>query len=281
MYPRRLKDLVQLSIPERLDVLAEGLGLLTEQATILRDDVSFLDEANRRRGSAALGVIADEEAAKTLILLDLIRGGWNDQNQVRRQLGWFYDHLARGIYAELCGMRPADFAEVCRLVEMYRPSHYLDGPNDIDYIFRNETLVQREEALYVDYIREENESRWVGPRSDGLSFGHLTSALDLVISLGRIGCTSRRGLNIIASTWSGQTIQETTHWREVRSLNVQIVRELGREGLFSPDADETDTGRVVDGWTFPLAQLDLDLIKVDVRELRTDRTNRLSNWHNF
>lgn len=122
MHARRLKDLVQCPIPERLDVIAEGLELLTEQQSILREDVLFLHKANRRRGCAALGAIADEEAAKTLILLDLIRGGRNDQKQVRRQFGRFYDHLARGIYAELCGMRPGDFAEVRRFVVMCRPS---------------------------------------------------------------------------------------------------------------------------------------------------------------
>jgi hypothetical protein len=282
MEPRRLKDLAQLPATERLDVIAEGLSLLAEQARTLRDDLVVLAEARRSRAYAVVNVTAEEEAAKALILLDLVRTGWREPQLVGRQLRRFYDHLVRLIYAEMCHMRPADFAEVRRLVEIYRPSHYLDGPSDVDFIFRNQTLAQREEALYVDYVRDEDGARWVSPAThDSLLFGHLAVPLDLVISLDRVGCTSREGLDVIATAWDGVVIEDSTHWQEARALNQQIARTLLDRGLNSPDADGNDVARVVDRWIFPITQLDLELVHVTTEELRADRARGLAAYDDY
>jgi hypothetical protein len=40
-------------------------------------------------------------------------------------------------------MRPADFREVRERINWLRRSHYLDGPNDVDWIFRNQLFSQR------------------------------------------------------------------------------------------------------------------------------------------
>jgi hypothetical protein len=82
-----------------------------------------------------------------LILLDLVRLGWRDHSKVKAQISPFYDHLGRCIYVEVLESRPADFAEVRRMVEDMRQAYFLDGPNDVDWIFRNELLSSREEGL--------------------------------------------------------------------------------------------------------------------------------------
>jgi hypothetical protein len=51
-----------------------------------------------------------------------------------------------------CGMRPGTLAELQEYVDNHREEFYLDGPNDVDWIFRNEVLEGREGALYVDYV---------------------------------------------------------------------------------------------------------------------------------
>jgi hypothetical protein len=111
MQPRALKRLMQLAEPERLDVIAEGLGLLAEHVATLREDVLHLAEADRPRGLAVLSAQSEEEAAKVLILLDLVRMNWRDHEAVSRQVGRFYYHLARCIYVDATQMRPADFRE--------------------------------------------------------------------------------------------------------------------------------------------------------------------------
>jgi hypothetical protein len=56
-------------------IIAEGLDLLAEQAVTLRADATALFDAGHRRGHAVLAAHADEESAKALILLDLVRAG--------------------------------------------------------------------------------------------------------------------------------------------------------------------------------------------------------------
>jgi hypothetical protein len=280
MEAKRLKDLAQLPVSKRLDAIAEGLALLAEQARTLRADLVSL--ADHPRAYQVVTVTAEEEAAKALILLDVIRTGWRDPKLVSRQLSRFYDHLVRQIYAEMCHMRPATFAEIRNLVQIYRPSHYLDGPYDVDYVFRNQSLAQREEALYVDYVNDEDGPRWVTPATrNDLMFGPLTVPLDLVISLDRIGCTSRDGLDVIAAAWDGVVIKDSTHWQELRALNDDIARTLIARGLNSPDADSKDLARVVDRWLFPMTELDLELVRVSREELEAERARRLARLGDF
>ena len=81
VQPRALKRLMQLPEPERLDAIAEGLGLLAEHVATLRQDVIHLAEADRPRGRAVLAAQSEEEAAKALILLDLVRMDSRDQGR--------------------------------------------------------------------------------------------------------------------------------------------------------------------------------------------------------
>src|ERR1700722_7943654 len=172
MEPRALKRILQLAEPKRLDAIAEGLGLLTEHVATLREDVVYLAEGARARGRAVLGAQSEEEAAKALILLDCVRMDWRDRKAVSRQIGRFYNHLARCIYADVTQMRPGDFREVRERVDWLRRSHHLDGPNDVDWIFRNPLIAEREDSLYVDYVHEEEGDRWSTPASKkGSDFG--------------------------------------------------------------------------------------------------------------
>ena len=51
-----------------------------------------------------------------------------------------------------------------RLVDILRREFYLDGPNDVDWIFRNQILDSRESRLYVDLIAdEEGRLTWTSP----------------------------------------------------------------------------------------------------------------------
>lgn len=112
MQARALKNLTQLPPAKRLDVIAEGLELLVEHVTTLTDDLMYLSKGGRPRGALVLEAQSQEEAAKVLILLDLVRLGWGDPIKVNVQIKRFYDHLSRCIYAEVSQMRPADLAEV-------------------------------------------------------------------------------------------------------------------------------------------------------------------------
>ncbi len=115
MEARSLTQLTTVPVTQRVALIAEGLDLIAEQVTTLHGDLRHLIEVGRRRSAAVVDGLAQEEAAKPLILLDVVRMGWRDQALVQRQLRRFYDHLARGIYARVVDVRPADLAEVRRL----------------------------------------------------------------------------------------------------------------------------------------------------------------------
>lgn len=277
MHPRALKRLLQLPNKERFPRISEGLGLLVEQVAALDSDLSALAKAERWRGFDILAAQADEEAAKALILLDFVRMDPSNRKASARQLGYFYNHLARCIYVEMVQMRSAEFAEVRGLIDMMRQSHYLDGPNDVDWIFRNELLARREESLYVDYIHEEEGERWVTPASnDRFMYPPSPEPIrKLVGALHRLGAMSPKGLAIIADHWSPVAPEEQTHWQEVVAINRAIIEELIDADLVTDEALAEDGSFAVQHWPFPMGSLDLSVRKVDISELEAER----DSWH--
>jgi hypothetical protein len=222
--------------------------------------------------------LAQEEAAKVLILLDVVRIGWRNQALVQRQLRRFYDHLARGIYARVVEGRPADLAEVRRYVDSLRRSHYLDGPNDVDWTFRNEIMAEREDGLYVDYVMAEDERFWTTPaRRDDYPALRPGMVIELVIALDRMGCLSVEGLEVVATAWRGQLIKDDTHWKIVGAINRQVVDALLRVGLAKPELTDRDVRLILEQWTFPLVHLDLEEEKVKSEDLQAQRDRWLAD----
>ncbi|MET7782610.1 hypothetical protein ABZU94_19255 [Streptomyces mirabilis] len=281
MKPRDLVAILNVPKAERLALIAEGLDLLAEHVSTLRDDLLHLQEAGRSRGAAVIDGLASEEAAKMLILLDVVRMGWSDTAAVRGQLRNFYSHLARGIYGRLIAGRPADLAEVRRYAESLRRSLYLDGPNDVDWIFRNSIEAEREESLYVDYVTSEDDSAWITPAR--LSDLKLTSwpsmAVDLALALRHLGCTTQAGLEIIAKEWDGFSLDDDTHWAKVEAINKSILIKLHAAGLCSSDLTRVDVRLALEQWIFPLGGVDLSQIKVTKTELLAERERWVtSQW---
>jgi hypothetical protein len=273
MEPRALPRLMRLDQQSRLAAIAEGLGLLAEQVETLGGDVDSLYGAGRRRGVTMLADQADEEAAKMLILLDVVRADPKDHKLVTRQLRRFSDHLARCIYVEIAQMSPEDLDEVRRIVHPMRLSHYLDGPNDVDWIFRNQVLERREVGLYVDYVHDDERDRWVTPAEhDGVLPGPPSSGVRrLVSSLHRVGVTGRRGLAIVAEVWRDHPVDDTTTWGDIESLNTRVVEKVLGEDLADPTTGDDDVARVIERWTFPLAGIDLGGIEISVEDLRAEQ----------
>jgi hypothetical protein len=257
---------------ERLDLVAEGLEFLAEHVQEVRADVLKLDEAGGRRGLAILVGQLEEEAAKSLILLDLIRMGWADQAAASRQLGYFSQHLPRRIYADQVGMRPATFGEVRGVVESMRPSLYLDGPNGVDWIFRDQLIAEREQTLYVDFVDYESTCKWVTPAAyDGAFFGVRTPVADLVLAMHRLGVSRRQGLDVVAASWVGRSIDDDTHWQEIIPINRRVIEEVLAIGELAPEATSEDASLVINRWGYPMGGLDLRESQVDREALERQR----------
>lgn len=266
MIPRRLDHLITLSNEERFPILGEGLERLGERVAHLSASISTLQEAGDVLAAAALDVICTEEAAKTLILLDLARC-MHPQKPFKMGCKYFYSHLARGIYAYVHEANPADFAEIEEYVAALRPSHYLDGPNDADWIFRNDILRGRETALYVDYEEtQRGEFEWSGGDRDSLYVaGRLT---ELVLALRTSGVLTEVGARAAAKAWKNVTFNGSSRWEIARDRAKHVLWEVAVQKQEKPSAEQKRAWHIVmTKWTFPLIQLDLNLDKVSIEEM--------------
>lgn len=276
---KSLPDIVSVPIPDRFAIIAAGFPLLVEHIATLRDSAQHLRDAGQPRAAAIIRMVMAEEAAKILILLDLARLGWEDQAAVRRQLKYFGDHVPRGIYVEVTSTSPASFNEVRQYAQMYQLSRYLDGPNDVDLIFRNRIESAREETLYVDYVWSEEGYRWLSPR-DRESFSSWSSGAvtELVLAMDRVGLLSLRGLESTAREWSSAIITPGLGWHENVRRNQLILVDLWNEKAFHPGATDADVNLILERWTFPMGTLDLRKIHVTDEELDEERERIMRNW---
>lgn len=287
MLPRRLKTIVQVPESRRFRVLAEGAKLLAESVTSLESDATTLGDLRRDRSAAVLRCFAEEEAAKVLILFDLARAGWRDDAAVKTSLTSFYIHLARGLYVKAYDGSPADLAEVCHYVDLWRQEYHLDGPMGVDWISGNEVLTSREEQLYVDYIEDEHGDRhWTGPAdrtaiSDASSSSSAlaSTVVRLVAAMQRIGLLTEQGLTATRAVWDGVVVDDTMHWSDLQPLNVAVVEKLAAllDRPYVTVEDREARKYVVEHWIFPLTRLDLSKAEVDPTDLKRERERWLAS----
>ncbi len=269
MHPRALKRIFQKNTAERDALVVEGLDLIVRHIEALLESI---ESSLNARQTEVVAVFAEEEAAKVLILLDMYRAGWNDQKTISRLASAFYNHLSRGIYVRMASMSPDTYGQAREYVDDIRESHYLDGPNEVDWIFRNAILSEREEALYVDLLEDEDGGLfWSDPgRWDDLRMGPPTAASSRVLALARLGCTSAEGLQHISETWHEVQLEPETHYQVVAKLNREILLRLDRQ------ATEPEINLALD-WQFPLGDFDLQQTDVDLKALQELR-ERHRHW---
>lgn len=267
MRPRAVAPLASLRDDELFESLAHGMTLLAEHARRIEAAARALEPAHVR-GAAPLRALAEEEAAKFLILLDAARCPRKPSETLPTHLKRFGNHLARGLYVEAYEGRPADFGEVRRYVDVLRRSRYLDGPNDVDWIFRNSVLARREERLYVDLVEYEEGPQWFSPaRLDGIHVLEWSTVLRLIDAAERLGFATSPGLRRVSDLWREVDLDDSMHWMTARDLNHQTVVSLVDAGV-SERAKEEDTSLLVDHWLFPLYSLDMRPVDVSLEELR-------------
>ncbi len=107
MRIKAIQDLSQLADDALFSEIAAGAALCVSNARQIDGDSILLNDLRRPAGSQILRLAAEEEAAKVLILLEAVRCPRIErQSDFNRQLQYFNDHLAKGIYAQYCSRRP-------------------------------------------------------------------------------------------------------------------------------------------------------------------------------
>jgi AbiV family abortive infection protein len=260
---RKLVDVVR-AMPEAdfLGWVAEGLVLVLKHAERLHRAQVALTDSRQHHAARIVHSICEEEAAKFLILVDIVRCPRNPDlraEQARR----FEDHIAKGIYARSCGMKPGTLGELQGFLHFYRERPYLDGPDGDNWEFGNEILRQREGTMYVDYVSIDETNCWVDPgrNEELMRVGDMEPAvLRLSRALAATGISAKRGLEVVAEVWQPVALTDQTTWNEVRQVNQRTLEALESLGALE-EASRDVYEQVIDGWQFPMYGLDLSAIK--------------------
>jgi AbiV family abortive infection protein len=266
--PRATKDLCQLSSTDFFGTLSEGLTIIARNVDGLWNGALTLQDNKQFHGARVLRAVAEEEAAKFLILLDAVRCP-NRDGLLAGQLDRFGNHLAKGLYARACGMRPVSLGQLQEYMDDCRRDFYLDGPTGADWILRNEIFYDREGALYVDYVDVGGDRYWLDPADTAATSSPSTepAAVQLLRHLHDAGFATASALAVVADVWHPLELTPDTHCTTVRSTNRETLERLDDKELLN-DIDARALSFIVTEWQFPMYSLDLSLIKVDKERLR-------------
>lgn len=283
MKHRAIKDLAQMNDKDLVNAVSEGLCLIYENGMSLWKSSQVLHEKEKAQGYRVLEAFACEEAAKYLILLDALRCPRTDNALFTRQLQKFNEHLAKGIYSKVCDWRPDSYGRLVGYVESQLKEYYLDGPNGIDWIFRNSIISEREEYFYVDYIAVDGESNsWLTPkRFDDvlMDFGtsiYIPGVLRVIENLHSLEIYQPNTLLEFSKYWRGVEFLKDTHHVKFRELNENCLLELHKKNLLN--LKEEMVSGFVEYYPYPLYREQMKEEKVSKEDLR-DKQNKWSpDW---
>lgn len=268
---RQAQRLCQLSHRRRLEFLAEGLPIILHSAQSFWESSERLRPSHGREAKVLDG-LAKEEAAKVLILMDAVRCPPKlIASKLNRIVGWFYEHLARLIYADAVSWRPMHFAQLREYVDLQRRGHFIDGHAG-EYILPNWTIYQRESTLYVDIEADQDQGlNWSIPRNPYTGLEALDSfmppALRLVAAMEQIGLFKVEGLQAVSDTWGSLEYLDKEDHHDGEMLTERLLHRLHAEGLMLDTVEKEDVAALYRDWQLPMYNLDFSLIPVTIEEL--------------
>jgi AbiV family abortive infection protein len=143
MKTRQFKKLAGLSPARRASLVVEGLVGIGDNVGRLVEELEKCNAAGAYRSARLLRNVGREEAGKFLVLIDAWRALDADAKTISRQFARAGAHLSKLIYAQIADYSIASQSELVDAVNRHRQGSYLDGPNDHDWIFRNDLLSER------------------------------------------------------------------------------------------------------------------------------------------
>ena len=283
---RAVRNLAQFPDERLFMVVSEGIPLIVQNAIKLDEAAGCLHQEKQFRASDIFRGFAKEEAAKVLILIDLIRCP-NKPNLKTEIANRFYCHVSKRIYATICSYPLIEsFSELRELIHIESRRYYLDGPNKADWIFSNSIAAEREQALYVDYVQDITEASgnyfWTDPEQWSIEAPVYMSpdCVELSRALSKVGAGSPDGLSIIADLWREFEPAPETNQEELRELISHTLERLTSFG--EENENQSVVEFIVSHWTFPLRGLEDMEPLTQAGNLETLRRERKSmiEWMN-
>lgn len=253
---------------KRLAFIAEGLPLILESARSLMAATNTLKDFKRE--ADILEGQAIEECAKMLILVDIVRCPPKVvSSRVATMIRWFYDHLARRIYAKAQSWNPTTLAELQEYIDGERRSHFVDGDN-FEYIMPNSELFWREGALYADVISDgDGAPKWHSPLK---AMGRIGTwdppVFSLVNSLDLAGVFTPKGLEIVRDTWGPIEFKSDVHWDAVNAPCEAMLKAVFDSRLVSDRISKGNLNLIRSNWQMPMYHLDFAKLAIPTDDLR-------------
>ncbi len=153
-----------------IQLISDGLVAINKNASRLINDVHLLLDSNKYASARFLLTTADEEMAKSYILLDMCRLDFIKYESVLRSLcRAFYDHVLKHAYTKIHrfdGIHDLNHAREIWEAEITKwwPNN---DPESGEPDMPHSTFFSRQMPLYVDYI--EYDHKWSIPSDDSES----------------------------------------------------------------------------------------------------------------
>ncbi|EAT08503.1 MULTISPECIES: hypothetical protein [Sphingomonadaceae] len=272
---RQAGILCNLPTERRLDLIAEGLPVILASAESFWTAAASLTQAPRE--ARVLEGFAEEEAAKILILMDLVRCPPKLVASLSGKIvRTFYDHLGRLIYGDAQSWRPVDVAQLRDYVDNTRQGHYLEGYAG-EYIVPNWSRYSREAAMYADIeVLDNGSAHW----SEPLQFGSVRrpsepAALMLGKAMAAVGMFTRAGLQAVAEVWGEVEFVDTQGYTEQEKLTQAMFERLDAAQVVTEAASADHVRLLRHYWQLPMYHLDFKEAAVPLETLQADREAQL------
>ena len=167
LYKNIFKDREEKEI---VHLISDGLISVMKNSSRLMNDVKSLLEANSYASALFLLTTADEEMAKSYILLDLCRLDFRKyESDLRCLCRAFYNHVIKHAYTFIHRLdRINDLAEAREIWEIEIKKWWPNNdPESGEPDMPHDTVFYREMPLYVDYI--EYDQQWSLPNDEHYS----------------------------------------------------------------------------------------------------------------
>ncbi|MBV8548013.1 MAG: hypothetical protein JO126_00980 [Alphaproteobacteria bacterium] len=216
---------------------------------------------------------AEEEAAKILILMDMVRCPEKMRSsKTGNIIAGFYAHLARLIYARATSWRPTDINELREYVDDTRCSHYREGYLG-EYILPNQEITNRECKLYADIeANEDGYLVWNTPQGNKHSFStYKPNALQVTEAMSALGMLKFEGLHTIAEVWNELEFKDIQGPSDNRQLTRRLLGKIMEKNLHESHAEQEHVEIIYNFWQMPMYNLDFGLINVPLEKLQEER----------
>jgi hypothetical protein len=266
---KRGRQIAQMENIKRLKFIAEGLPRILASSKGYWEAKVKLEKFPRE--ADVLEGLAKEEAAKVLILMDIVRCPANLLGEMTGKLmRWFYDHRSRLIYANAAHWCAPSLIQLREYIEPELKSHYLEGDYN-EYILPNRIDYNRENKLYVDIEQHyDGTLNWSAPFSFKMDFGWSfpPASLNQAEAMDTLGLFTERGIMAVSEIWGQVNFKDSETRQDADALTEELIKRIESERLFKNNIEKSHYDSLYE-WQIPMYNLDLT---------KDDCLNKLQNY---